>query len=51
MSTADAKWFYDRVHIGAPVTVVDSVGTVTTSNGYGDWNVDWETWRKGSALN
>lgn len=51
MSTADAKWFYDQVHLGAPVTVVNSVDTVATNNGYGDWNVGWETWKKGSALN
>ena len=51
MSTADAKWFYDQVHLGAPVTVVNSVDTVATNNGYGDWNVGWETWKNGSALN
>ncbi|MET9458331.1 Ig-like domain-containing protein [Streptomyces canus] len=50
MSTADAKWFYDQVHLGDPVTVVNSVDTVATNNGYGDWNVDWETWKTGSAL-
>lgn len=50
MSTSDAKWFYDQVHLGDPVTVVNSVDTVATNNGYGDWNVDWATWQKGSAL-
>ncbi|MFF9136705.1 Ig-like domain-containing protein [Streptomyces albogriseolus] len=50
MSTADAKWFYDQVHLGDPVTVVNSVDTVAVNNGYGDWNVDWATWKKGSAL-
>lgn len=50
MSTADAKWFYDQVHLGDPVTVVNSVDTVATNNGYGDWNVDWESWKTGSAL-
>ncbi|WP_369245000.1 Ig-like domain-containing protein [Streptomyces sp. R41] len=50
MSTADAKWFYEQVHLGDPVTVVNSVDTVAVNNGYGDWNVDWETWQKGSAL-
>lgn len=50
MSTADAKWFYDQVHLGDPVTVVNSVDTVATNNGYGGWNVDWETWKTGSAL-
>ncbi|MEU0022672.1 Ig-like domain-containing protein [Streptomyces rochei] len=50
MSTADAKWFYDQVHLGDPVTVVNSTDTVAVNNGYGAWNVDWETWKKGSAL-
>ncbi|RPF31301.1 Ig-like domain-containing protein [Streptomyces sp. TLI_185] len=51
MSTGDAQWFYGRVHLGDPVTVVHSVDTVATNNGYGDWNVPWATWKKGSALN
>ncbi|GGN89420.1 lipoprotein [Streptomyces albiflavescens] len=50
MSTADAKWFYQQVHLGDPVTVVNSVDTVAVNNGYGDWNVDWESWKKASAL-
>ncbi|MEU0171426.1 Ig-like domain-containing protein [Streptomyces iakyrus] len=50
MSTADAKWFYDQVGYGDPVTVVNSKDTVAVNNGYGDWNVDWGTWQKGSAL-
>lgn len=50
MSTADAKWFYDRVDYGDPVTVVNSKDTVAVNNGYGAWNVDWQTWKKGSAL-
>ncbi|MFF4258899.1 Ig-like domain-containing protein [Streptomyces sp. NPDC001663] len=51
MSTSDAKWFYEQVHLGDPVTVVHSVDTVAANNGYGDWNVDWATWKQGSALN
>ncbi|MFJ9544243.1 hypothetical protein ACIRPX_44560 [Streptomyces sp. NPDC101225] len=35
---------------GDPVTVVHSVATVAVNNGYGDWNVDWPTWKRGSAL-
>ncbi|MET9819271.1 MULTISPECIES: Ig-like domain-containing protein [unclassified Streptomyces] len=50
MSTADAKWFYDQVRLGDPVTVVNSKDTVAINNGYGAWNVDWQTWKKGSAL-
>ncbi|WP_331753147.1 Ig-like domain-containing protein (plasmid) [Streptomyces sp. NBC_00637] len=50
MSTADAKWWYEHVRLGDPVTVVGSKDTVATNNGYGDWNVDWATWKAGSAL-
>lgn len=50
MSTEDAKWFFDQVNPGDPVTVVNSVDTVAVNNGYGDWNVDWAAWKEGSAL-
>ncbi|MBC9723806.1 L,D-transpeptidase family protein [Streptomyces sp. TRM68367] len=50
LSTANAKWFYDRVNYGDPVTVIKSTDTVDVNNGYGAWNVDWESWKKGSAL-
>lgn len=50
MSTSDAKWFYDQVHFGDPVTVVKSTDTVPVNNGYGAWNVDWDKWQAGSAL-
>lgn len=50
MSTADAKWFYDLVDYGDPVTVVKSTDPVAVNNGYGAWNVGWDAWQKGSAL-
>ncbi|MEU6343772.1 Ig-like domain-containing protein [Streptomyces sp. NPDC046977] len=50
MSTADAKWFYEQVGIGDPVTVVHSTDTVQLNNGYGAWNADWDDWSAGSAL-
>ncbi|MER5889168.1 L,D-transpeptidase [Streptomyces sp. NPDC001941] len=45
-----AKRFYDRVIPGDVVKVVNSTDTVDPGNGYGDWNVDWKDWLKGSAL-
>ncbi|MFF4398178.1 L,D-transpeptidase [Streptomyces sp. NPDC001480] len=45
-----AKRFYDQVIPGDVVTVVGSKDTVAPGNGYGDWNVDWDDWRAGSAL-
>lgn len=52
MSTADAHWFYDTFHRGDLVEVVNSKGhgMEPFGNGFGDWNLSWTDWQKGSAL-
>ncbi|KUJ33481.1 lipoprotein-anchoring transpeptidase ErfK/SrfK [Streptomyces sp. 3212.3] len=52
MSNGQAQWFYDTVQQGDIVKVVNSYGKEMEpfGNGFGDWNVDWAKWRKGSAL-
>lgn len=52
MSTGNAEWFFDTVHEGDVVKVVNSNGDTmeTFGNGFGDWNLKWNKWRKGSAL-
>ncbi|MEU0840437.1 Ig-like domain-containing protein [Streptomyces sp. NPDC005962] len=52
MSTENARWFFDTVHLGDIVKVVNSNGAdmATFDNGYGDWNMAWTDWRQGSAL-
>ncbi|MFI1099977.1 Ig-like domain-containing protein [Streptomyces melanogenes] len=52
MSTGNAAWFYENVTEGDIVKVVNSIGEDMTpfDNGFGDWNVDWDKWRKGSVL-
>ncbi|CAL9415084.1 Ig-like domain-containing protein [Streptomyces sp. enrichment culture] len=52
MSTADAEWFFDTVRQGDLVEVVNSDGDTMEpfGNGFGDWNLDWDRWREGSAL-
>ncbi|KOV70971.1 L,D-transpeptidase [Streptomyces sp. MMG1121] len=52
MSTANAEWFFDTVRDGDIVKVVNSNGAEMEpfGNGFGDWNVDWKKWRKGTAL-
>ncbi|MEU8622106.1 Ig-like domain-containing protein [Streptomyces sp. NPDC048623] len=52
MSTDNAAWFYETVRPGDIVRVVNSEGEMMDSfgNGFGDWNLSWEKWRKGSAL-
>ncbi|CAK7285284.1 Ig-like domain-containing protein [Streptomyces misionensis] len=53
MSTGNARWFFETVHEGDVVKVVNSNGQSMEpfGNGFGDWNVDWKKWRTGSALN
>lgn len=53
MSTSEAEWFFNTVREGDIVTVVGSEGETMTpfDNGYGDWNLSWAKWQKGSALN
>ncbi|SDN69659.1 Lipoprotein-anchoring transpeptidase ErfK/SrfK [Actinacidiphila guanduensis] len=52
MSTDDAHWFFDHVRVGDIVRVVNSHGPTMTpfDNGFGDWNLTWAQWQKGSAL-
>ncbi|MFK0255178.1 Ig-like domain-containing protein [Streptomyces sp. NPDC090445] len=52
MSTANAAWFFKTVRVGDIVEVVNSGGEPMApfANGFGDWNVDWSAWLKGSAL-
>ncbi|MHC3459341.1 L,D-transpeptidase [Streptomyces flavovirens] len=52
MSTADAEWFFETVREGDIVKVVGSDGETMTpfDNGFGDWNLSWDAWLKGSAL-
>ncbi|MFG2633240.1 Ig-like domain-containing protein [Streptomyces sp. NPDC048362] len=52
MSTSNAEWFFDNIHEGDVVKVVNSGGDPMEpfGNGFGDWNLDWKKWRTGSAL-
>jgi lipoprotein-anchoring transpeptidase ErfK/SrfK len=50
MSTADARWLYDRSRIGDVVVYSGSQRTMETWNGIGIWNYSWPAWAKGSAL-
>ncbi|MFE9839977.1 Ig-like domain-containing protein [Streptomyces sp. NPDC005551] len=52
MSTANAEWFFKNFRAGDIVKVENSGGDTMApfGNGFGDWNLDWEKWRTGSAL-
>ncbi|MGW0085902.1 Ig-like domain-containing protein [Streptomyces sp. NPDC003393] len=53
MSNANAQWFYNTIHMGDIVQVVNSKGDPMEvfNNGFGDWNMPWQKWVLGSALN
>ena len=52
MSTGNAEWFFNTVHEGDVVKVINSNGDTMEpfGNGFGDWNLAWKQWRTGSAL-
>lgn len=52
MSTGNAAWFYETVRPGDIVKTVNSYGDTMDpfGNGFGDWNLEWDKWRQGSAL-
>ena len=50
MSTANAQWLYDNSIVGDPVVYTGTDKYMTLTNGYGDWNLSWADWQKGSAL-
>jgi lipoprotein-anchoring transpeptidase ErfK/SrfK len=50
MSTGNAAWLFSRVMIGDPVITTGSSRGMEPGNGYGDWNVSYATYKKGSAL-
>jgi lipoprotein-anchoring transpeptidase ErfK/SrfK len=50
MSTANAIWLYNLVRSGDPVVTTGSTKKIEQGNGYSDWDVSWEQYRKGSAI-
>lgn len=52
MSTAEAASFYRQVQVGDPfeITGEDTKGVPAQGNGFSNWNLSWEQWRKLSAL-
>lgn len=50
MSTANAKWLYDRSKMGDVVTYTGSRRGLEDDNGYTMWNMSLKQWAKRSAL-
>ncbi|WP_412748673.1 Ig-like domain-containing protein [Krasilnikovia sp. M28-CT-15] len=45
-----AKWLFDRTMMGDPVTVSGTGSPLKNGNGWTDWNMSWDQYKKGSAL-
>ncbi|WP_110945812.1 L,D-transpeptidase [Streptomyces avicenniae] len=52
LSTDNAQWFYELVKPGDIVEHVNGFGEdmAPFGNGFGDWNLSWDEWLAGSAL-
>ncbi len=50
MSTANAGWMMNNTLIGDPVVFTGSDRYMTIDNGWGDWNMSYKQYEKGSAL-
>jgi lipoprotein-anchoring transpeptidase ErfK/SrfK len=51
MSLANGAWFFSQTHIGDPIIVTGTARRIEPGNGWTDWNVSWDTYKRGSALN
>ena len=50
MSTANANWLYQNSRRGDVVKYKNSPRGMEDQNGWTDWNVSWDDWKAGSAL-
>lgn len=50
MSVADARWASEFLIKGAPIEYTGTDRPTTVDNGFGDWNVSFKKYKKGSAL-
>jgi lipoprotein-anchoring transpeptidase ErfK/SrfK len=51
MSLEDARWLYNRSHVGDIVKVYGTDRGIEPNNGWTDWDVSYARYQKGSALN
>lgn len=51
LSSADAKWYFDRVIAGDPVVTTGTARAMEWTNGLGGpWNIPWQVWLSRSKL-
>ena len=51
LSTSNARWIYENSLIGDPVDYVNGNREIQQGNGWAMWDISYEEWKKGSALN
>lgn len=51
LSPEAGRWFYDNFSYGDVVNIHNTSSKLSPTDGFGDWNIPWEEWVKGSALN
>ncbi|GGQ69031.1 hypothetical protein GCM10010166_43510 [Couchioplanes caeruleus subsp. azureus] len=44
------KWLFDNTMIGDPVTIRGTEEQIVNGDGWTDWSMSWEDYRKGSAI-
>ncbi|WP_433118358.1 Ig-like domain-containing protein [Micromonospora sp. CA-246542] len=50
VSTANAKWLFDKTRIGDPITIKGTERKIVAGNGWTAWSLSWSEFIKGSAL-
>ncbi len=50
VSTAHARWLFDKTRIGDPITVTGTERRLAAGNGWTAWSLSWSEFVKGSAL-
>jgi lipoprotein-anchoring transpeptidase ErfK/SrfK len=50
MSTSNAIWLYNKVRPGDPVITTGSSKQLDQGNGYAEWNISYDQFKKGSAV-
>jgi len=50
INPAAAQWFYKTFSFGDIVQVTGTSTQLERTDGFGDWNLSWDTWQQGSAL-
>jgi lipoprotein-anchoring transpeptidase ErfK/SrfK len=50
VSMKEGAWLFERTMLGDPITVKGTSRKLQNGNGWTDWNMSWDEYKKGSAL-